>query len=56
MLVMRPPRRQKWRNQWLSAALQGGGAYVVGDRWAVEANGLEDARAMQAKIGGEVRS
>jgi hypothetical protein len=44
------------RDKWLSAALQYGGAYVIGETWAVDAGDLTDAYALQAKIGGEVES
>ena len=43
-------------DKYPSLALQFGGAYVVGETWAVDAGDLTDAYALQTKIGGEVKS
>ena len=45
------------RDRYVTEAISiGGGVYLVGDRWVVTTDGLEDAQALRAKAGGEVRS
>jgi hypothetical protein len=48
--------RPELRDKWLTVALSFGGAYVAGDRWVVQTDGLSDAHELQARIGGQVRS
>jgi len=43
------------RDSWLEAALAFGGAYVVGDRWAVTLDSPAAARQVQVKVGGTVK-
>jgi len=43
------------RDQWVNAAKQSGGIFVVGDKWAVDADTQAAADAVKAKIGGTIR-
>jgi hypothetical protein len=48
--------RTALRDQWLAQALQFGGNYVVGDRWAISVDDPAKAQFVAAETGGQVRS
>lgn len=44
------------RDRWLSVALEAGGNYVIGPRWAIDVDDPQKAAFIAAQTGGQVRS